>query len=84
MHLNSEDIAALRWLVLIGGGFGFFLLLWLIAKWRPGWLEQRAVRRFDVFLAGAAALLVGVHATNVWHGRESVIVNDGKVIREII
>ena len=74
MQLNLEEIAALRWALIVGGGLSSLALLWLVSKFWPGWLQRRDLSRFDLVVGAIVALAAGVHVTNLWHEREEVIV----------
>lgn len=75
MNLNLAEIATLRWTLIIGAGLLSLTALYLVSKFRPGWLQKRDLTRFDLIVGVVAALFAGSNFTNLWHERESVIVD---------
>ncbi len=69
-----KDPESARWLIFLLSGAAAFAALALIHKFWPGILRKSSFRTFDLLVAAVAALFVGVHATNLWHEREDVIV----------
>lgn len=74
--LSTGQVETLRWLLIAGGFFLALGSLYAVSKWRAGWLQERTLNRFDLVVGMVVALAAGVHATNLWHEQETVIVEN--------
>ena len=71
----SKDPETLRWLIFLFSGAAALALLLLVHKLWPNLLRKPGFRAFDLVITAVVFLFIGMHATNLWHEREEVVVN---------